>query len=132
MTIHRDGGKVTLTTEERIDTYNAPQFAADMEKALDGAASLTLDFSALDYISSSGLRAVMLAAKAMARQGELRIVGAGVRHPGNHRLHRHLRRGAGRRIKKFSTITASGQNPVYQQTDNQKEESPWKKRRSPN
>lgn len=77
MTIHRDGGKVTLTTEERIDAYNAPQFAADMEKALDGAASLTLDFSALDYISSSGLRAVMLAAKAMARQGELRIVGAG-------------------------------------------------------
>lgn len=76
MTIQRDGGNVTLFAEGRIDTYNAPQFAAEMEKALDGAASLTLDFSALTYISSSGLRAVMLAAKAMAKQGEMRIVGA--------------------------------------------------------
>ena len=75
MTIQRDGGKVTLFTEGRIDAYIAPQFAADMEKALDGATSLILDFSALTYISSSGLRAVMLAAKAMARQGEMRIVG---------------------------------------------------------
>lgn len=75
MTIQRNGGKVTLFADGRIDTYNAPQFAAEMEKALDGAATLTLDFSALQYISSSGLRAVMLAAKAMAKQGEMRIVG---------------------------------------------------------
>ncbi len=76
MTIHRDGGKVTLTTEERIDTYNAPQFAADMEKALAGATDLTLDFSALKYISSTGLRVVLLAMKTMDRQGEMRIVGS--------------------------------------------------------
>ena len=75
MTIQRDGGHVTLFAEGRIDTYNAPHFASEMEKALNGATSLTLDFSALTYISSSGLRAVMLAAKAMARQGEMRIVG---------------------------------------------------------
>ena len=75
MTIQRDGNKTTLIAESRIDTYTAPQFASEIEKALPGTADLTLDFSALQYISSSGLRAVMLAAKVMARQGEMRVVG---------------------------------------------------------
>lgn len=75
MTVQKDGGKVTLFADDRIDAYTAPQFAAELEKALDGATDLTLDFTALKYISSSGLRVVMLAAKQMARQGEMRIVG---------------------------------------------------------
>ena len=75
MTIQRNDGSVTLFVEGRIDANNAPQFAAEMEKALDGAVTLTLDFSLLQYISSSGLRVVMLAAKAMEKQGEMRIVG---------------------------------------------------------
>ena len=75
MTIQRDGNRTTLIAEGRIDTYTAPQFAAEIEKALPGTTDLTLDFSALQYISSSGLRAVMLAAKVMARQGEMRMVG---------------------------------------------------------
>ena len=74
MTILRDGGRVTLVAEGRIDTYAAPRFAAEMEKALKGAEDLTLDFDSLIYISSSGLRAVMLAVKTMAKQGSLRIV----------------------------------------------------------
>lgn len=75
MNIQRNGSKVTVFPEGRIDANRAASFAAEMEKALEGAADLTLDFSALQYISSSGLRAVMLAAKAMARQGEMRIIG---------------------------------------------------------
>ena len=75
MTIQKDGAKVTLFAEGRVDTNNAPRFAADMEKALEDATDLTLDFSGLTYISSSGLRAVMLAVKAMARQGSIRIIG---------------------------------------------------------
>ena len=75
MTIQKDGAKVTLFAEGRVDTNNAPRFAADMEKALEGTTDLTLDFSGLTYISSSGLRAVMLAVKAMARQGSIRIIG---------------------------------------------------------
>ena len=75
MTIQKENGHATLFVEGRIDTYNAPQFAEEMGKALDGVTDLTLDFSRLSYISSSGLRAVMLAVKTMARQGEMRIVG---------------------------------------------------------
>ena len=74
MEIIRDGSCVTVVADGRIDTYSAPQFAEAMEAALGGAEDLTLDFGALEYISSSGLRAVMLAAKTMARRGEMRIV----------------------------------------------------------
>ena len=75
MNIQRNASKVTVFPEGRIDANRAAFFAAEMEKALKGATDLTLDFSALQYISSSGLRAVMLAAKVMARQGEMRITG---------------------------------------------------------
>ena len=80
MTIERNGSKTTLITDERIDTYGAPQFAAEVAKALEGTKDLTLDFGRLAYISSSGLRSVMSAVKVMARQGDMRIVnvGAGV------------------------------------------------------
>ena len=74
MKIQRDGGKVTFITDARIDTYKTPQFAAEMEKALQDAQELTLDFSDLTYISSSGLRVVLLAVKTLAPQGTVRIV----------------------------------------------------------
>lgn len=74
MTIQRNGGKATVRADKRIDANNASRFAAELEAALPGVEDLTLDFSELEYISSSGLRAVMIAAKVMARQGEIRIV----------------------------------------------------------
>ena len=74
MEIIREGSRVTVVTDSRIDAYGAPQFAEAMETALDGAEALTLDCSDLEYISSSGLRAVMLAVKTMGRQGAMRIV----------------------------------------------------------
>ena len=75
MEIKREGSAVTVIADGRIDTYNAPQFAAELEQAIVGATDLTLDFSGLEYIASSGLRAVLLCAKAMDRQGTMRITG---------------------------------------------------------
>ncbi len=74
MEIIRDGSRVNVVAGERIDAYSAPMFAKTVETALDGAEDLTLDFGNLEYISSSGLRAVMLAVKTMGRQGTMRIV----------------------------------------------------------
>ena len=72
--IQREGGKVTLLTQDRIDTNRAPQFAKEMEEALQGAQQLVIDCSNLEYISSSGLRVVMLAAKTMDGRKGLSIV----------------------------------------------------------
>ena len=44
MTVQRDGNRTTMIAEGRIDTYTAPQFAAEIEKTLPGTTDLTLDF----------------------------------------------------------------------------------------
>ena len=75
MKMQRDGDRLTVFTEGRIDTNSAPQFASELESALDGVADLTLDCSLLEYVSSSGLRVVMQAIKTMGkRHGAIRIV----------------------------------------------------------
>ena len=76
MQILRDGSKTTMLVTGRIDTYRAQKFAEEMKAAVEGTEDLTLDFDGLEYISSSGLRVVMQAAKAMARQGTMRIIHA--------------------------------------------------------
>ncbi len=77
MRTEKDGSKVTMFAEGRIDTNSAPLFASEVEEALKDATEFILDFSNLDYISSSGLRAIMLAVKKMGRQGAMRIVNVG-------------------------------------------------------
>lgn len=72
--IEKEGGTVTVYAEGRIDTNGAPAFASAMEEALKDATDLTIDCSGLEYISSSGLRVIMLAVKTMNRQGEMKIV----------------------------------------------------------
>ncbi|MBQ9459561.1 MAG: STAS domain-containing protein [Oscillospiraceae bacterium] len=77
MKMQRDGNKLTAFAAGRIDTNSAPEFASELESVLDGVMDLTLDFSELEYISSSGLRVLMIAIKEMQkRRGDIRIVNA--------------------------------------------------------
>ncbi|MBE7008747.1 MAG: STAS domain-containing protein [Ruminococcaceae bacterium] len=77
MKMQRDGDKLTVFAQGRIDTNSAPEFASQVEGALDGVMDLTFDFSELEYISSSGLRVLMIAIKEMRRRrGEVRITNA--------------------------------------------------------
>jgi anti-sigma B factor antagonist/stage II sporulation protein AA (anti-sigma F factor antagonist) len=60
----------------RVDHVSAPQFQAELtsllEQARDGGGALVLDFSRVEYISSAGLRALMIAAaQTRAQQGKL-------------------------------------------------------------
>lgn len=65
----------------RLDSANSPELERALRELLDaGCARLLLDLSALDYISSAGLRVVLLAAKALrARKPAGRLALAGVR-----------------------------------------------------
>ena len=72
--IEKDNGTVTVYAEGRIDTNGAPAFGAAMEEALKDATKLIIDCSGLEYISSSGLRVIMLAVKTMNRQGEMKMI----------------------------------------------------------
>ena len=60
----RDGDVLVLTPEGRVDGSNSADFqSAVMERIDEGAESILLDFSGISYISSAGLRAVLILAK---------------------------------------------------------------------
>ena len=63
----RDGGRLTLKVEGRLDTNTSPELEAEMK--LDGVSEVVFDISGLEYISSAGLRVLMAAHKAMTASG---------------------------------------------------------------
>lgn len=65
-----------LRPRGRLDSSSSPEFESLLIEQLDaGSQRLVLDFSGLDYISSAGLRVVLLAAKKLrASQGSMVLV----------------------------------------------------------
>lgn len=70
MTIQKTtaGAARTLTLTGRLDTTTAPLLEAEVA-ALAGITDLTLDLAGLEYLSSAGLRVLLLAQKRMNEQG---------------------------------------------------------------
>ena len=66
-----NGTELTVTIIGRLDTTTAPQLEAEFKQSIDGVAKLILDFSALEYLSSAGLRVLLAAQKVMNKQGEM-------------------------------------------------------------
>lgn len=75
ITKNLDGTTLTLALEGRLDTTTAPQLEAEVKDSLAGVTDLILDFTALEYISSAGLRVVLSAQKAMNKQGRMVVRG---------------------------------------------------------
>lgn len=75
MTInHTENGSVlNVSLEGRLDTITAPQLETFIREHIAGKTDLTLDFTALEYISSAGLRVLLSTQKAMSGQGKMAI-----------------------------------------------------------
>ncbi len=74
-----NGEVATIAVSGSVNTNTAPQFEKAVEEAFSAGdvTSVTFDFSNLDYISSAGLRVLMVAYKrVMAAGGELAIEGS--------------------------------------------------------
>ena len=54
-------------------TNTAPQLEAGVKDALTGVTELVLDFSRLEYLSSAGLRVILMAQKLMNAQGKMTV-----------------------------------------------------------
>ena len=65
--------KVYLALEGELDTLTAPDFQAVLEPLLPDASSVTLDFEKLNYVSSAGLRLLMIAEQTMEDKGAEKI-----------------------------------------------------------
>jgi len=78
MTIDKISGENTLTmvVSGRLDTITSPELEAAINESLAGVEKLKLDFSNLEYISSSGLRVLLYAYKKMGKHGELTVCNA--------------------------------------------------------
>lgn len=71
-----DTGHTVLIATGRLDTGTAPEFEKQLLETLPQQPSLVVDLSGVDYISSAGLRVVLMGAKrAKQAQGKLVLCG---------------------------------------------------------
>ena len=75
MTIEKNlnATELNIAITGRLDTTTAPQLEAELKQSLPGIKKLVLDFAALEYLSSAGLRVLLQAQKTMNKQGEMII-----------------------------------------------------------
>lgn len=73
ITREQNGTALTLALEGRLDTATSPELDQEIQRSLPGLTELVLDMSALEYISSAGLRVLLAAEKRMA--GKMRLRG---------------------------------------------------------
>lgn len=71
-----DQDKLTIALEGRLDTLTSPELETEIRGDIDGVKELVLDLSKLEYISSAGLRVLLLAQKTMNRQGSMVVTNA--------------------------------------------------------
>ena len=73
MTIEKiaNGTELAVVLSGRLDTTTAPQLEAELKASLEGVEKLVLDFAALEYLSSAGLRVLLAAQKTMNKQGSM-------------------------------------------------------------
>lgn len=74
MTINKqlDNKVLTVSLQGRLDTSTSPELDRELQASLDDVQKLIMDFQALEYVSSAGLRVLLSAQKRMSRQhGEM-------------------------------------------------------------
>ena len=69
--------ELTVSLTGRLDTTTAPELEKELRDSLDGVTTLVIDMTALDYISSAGLRVLLSTQKVMNKQGEMKVVHVG-------------------------------------------------------
>ena len=68
------GSSAVLKIKGMLDTETAPELEALLDSSLAGVEDLTLDFEALEYVSSAGLRVILKAQKMMKTAGKMKVI----------------------------------------------------------
>lgn len=64
-----NGDTVVLSVEGRVDTNTSPLLQKAILEAFQGAKNLTLDLAEVKYVSSAGLRALLIGQKTASSKG---------------------------------------------------------------
>ncbi|MBQ2453488.1 MAG: STAS domain-containing protein [Lachnospiraceae bacterium] len=67
----KNGEKLTVTLEGRLDTTTAPELEESVKANIEGVKELIFEINALEYISSAGLRVLLATQKIMNKQGNM-------------------------------------------------------------
>lgn len=70
---NQQGSALTISLEGRLDTTTAPILESEIHALPAEINELVLDFEKLEYISSAGLRVLLMAQKTMNQQGKMTI-----------------------------------------------------------
>ncbi len=71
----RNDAQLTVTVSGRLDSSNADELE-EAVSSLDGISELIFDISALEYLSSAGLRILLVTQRKMNKQGKMIVKGA--------------------------------------------------------
>ena len=73
----KQGGEVKVFISGKMDAVTAPDFESSLSGMIaEGDLRFLVDFSGLEYISSAGLRAILVVAKELReKEGEMIFVG---------------------------------------------------------
>ncbi|MBQ2830039.1 MAG: STAS domain-containing protein [Oscillospiraceae bacterium] len=69
ITKNQSGDAVTLLVDGRVDTNTSPELQKEILAAFQTAKTLTLDLEKVAYVSSAGLRALLIGQKTAASKG---------------------------------------------------------------
>ena len=77
MTIEKamTGTAATFKIIGRLDTSTAPSLESAIDSCVSGVKELVLDCTALEYVSSAGLRVILKTQKQMNSQGSMKLTG---------------------------------------------------------
>ena len=68
---NKNESELVIRVEGRLDTTTAPKLEGELKQSIADITSLIFDFEKLEYISSAGLRVLLLAQKVMNKQGNM-------------------------------------------------------------
>ena len=75
---YKEDSKLTVELTGRLDTLTSPEVEKKLVPELEGINELVFDLKGLEYISSSGIRVLLAAQKAMdASHGTMKVAGPG-------------------------------------------------------
>lgn len=73
--INKNGTQSIITLSGRLDTTTAPALDKTVNEDIVGTTDLIIDFNAVEYVSSAGLRVLLAAQKKMQKVGSMKLTG---------------------------------------------------------
>ena len=71
---HLSGSALCIKLDGRLDTVTAPELSEALKSSLDDVEELIFDFEKLSYVSSAGLRVLLMSQKRMTDKKNGRMI----------------------------------------------------------